>query len=263
MPVYNAEKYIGEAIESILNQTFTDFELIIIDDCSIDKTWGIIKEYAKKDGRIIIFRNENNLGIAGNRNLLISAAKGKYVVWQDPDDISMPCRIEHQYNLMEENGEVGICGGWLQFFDGNGKTSIRKYKEKDAEVRKTIFNFSPVSHGCAIIRKSVFEQTGLYDLNYPLAEDLDMSFRIGKKYKFANLQEVIIKYRQNNGGATFSKLKAMEYCTISMRLRYSDSVHYKMSALDHVYNITQYISALVIPAKLKIYLFNLLRNSRE
>ncbi|MBA4321165.1 MAG: glycosyl transferase, partial [Flavobacterium sp.] len=223
MPAYNAEKYIAEAIESILNQTFKDFEFIIVDDCSTDKTWEIIQEYTKKDERIVALKNEKNLGIAGNRNKLIGMAKGKYIVWQDADDISFPERLNHQHCFMEENREVGICGGWLEFFDDSGKTSVRKYKTDDANIRKTIFRFSPVAQPGAIIRKKVIDEVGQYDLNYPPAEDLDMSFRIGKEYKFANLQEAVIKYRENKAGATFSKLKFIELKTISIRLRYMDT----------------------------------------
>ena len=264
MPAYNAEKYIGEAIESILGQSYSDFELIIANDCSTDATLRIIEDYAKKDGRIIPINNEKNLNIALNRSLLISLAKGKYIAWQDADDISLLHRLERQYNLMEENGEVGICGGWLHFFDDKGKiNSIRRYKATDAEVRSTIFRYSPVAQPCAMIRRSILEEIGFYDLHYPPAEDLDMSFRIGKKHKFANLQEVLVKYRENPSGATFTRLSTMEYCTFSIRLRYSDGVHYKMSLFDHIYNITQYISTLVIPPKLKIFLFNFVRNSKK
>ena len=99
MPAYNAEKYISEAIKSILNQTFKDFEFIIIDDGSIDRTWKIIQKYAKKDDRVIALKNEKNLGIAVNRNKLVSMARGKYIIWQDSDDISLPYRIEKQYNF--------------------------------------------------------------------------------------------------------------------------------------------------------------------
>jgi glycosyltransferase involved in cell wall biosynthesis len=263
MPAYNAEKYIAEAIESILNQTFQDFEFIIVDDCSIDNTLKIIEEYAQQDNRIGCFKNEINLGIAGNRNKLVSLAKGKYIVWQDADDISLPYRLEHQYQFMEKNEEVGICGGWLQFFNNRGNISIRKYKEKDEDVRKTIFRFSPVAQPSAIIRKKVIDEVGFYDLHYPPAEDLDMSFRIGKNYKFANLQKVVVRYRESHKGATFTQLKTIELKTFSVRLRHSDNKGYRMSFFDHVYNITQYISMLIIPAKIKIKLFNFIRNSKS
>lgn len=262
MPAYNAEKYIGEAIESILDQTFTDFEFIIIDDCSTDKTWEIIQQYLEKDKRIIAMRNEKNLGIAGNRNKLKKLAKGTYIVWQDADDISMPDRLKHQYEFMEINQVVGICGGWLEFFNDQGKGSVRKYKEKDGDLRKNIFRFSPVAQPGAIIRKSVLDEMGDYDLNYPPAEDLDMSFRIGRKYKFANLQEIVIKYRENNNSATYTKLKVIELETISIRLKYANDKFYKMTTGDHFYSIVQYISVFLIPTKFKISLFNILRNSK-
>ncbi len=263
MPAYNAEKYISEAIESILNQTFKDFEFIIVEDCSTDRTWEIIQDYAKKDEKIIIFKNKKNLGIAGNRNKLIGLAKGKYIVWQDADDVSLPYRLKDQFNFMEKNKDVGICGGWLQFFNEKGDLGIRKYKKSDKDVRKTIFRFSPVSQPSAIVKKEAIDKAGLYDLNYPPAEDLDMSFRIGKKYKFANLQKVLIKYRESPSGATFTHLRTIEMKTFSVRLRHSDNKNYKMSLLDHIYNIFQYISMLILPAKLKIWLFNLLRNSKR
>jgi glycosyltransferase involved in cell wall biosynthesis len=263
MPAYNTEKYVGEAIESILNQSFSSFEYIIIDDHSSDKTWDVISEYAQRDPRIIPIRNECNLGIAGNRNKLLSLAKGKYVVWQDADDVSLPYRLEHQYGFMEKNEDVGICGGWLQFFNHTGDTSIRKYKEKDEDVRKTIFRFSPVSQPSAIIRKKVLDEVGSYDLYYPPAEDLDMSFRIGKNHKFANLQKVVVRYRESYKGATFTQLKTMELKTFSVRLRHSDNKAYKMSFFDHIYNIAQYISMLILPAKIKIKLFNFIRNSKS
>jgi len=262
MPAYNAEKFIGVAIESILNQSLRDFEFIIIDDCSTDRTWEIIQKYKEKDSRITAIKNEENLGIAGNRNKLKKLAKGIYIVWQDADDISMPDRIKHQYEFMEANEQVGICGGWLEFFNDKGQSSVRKYKEKDEGLRKNIFRFSPVAQPGAIIRKNIFDEMGDYDLNYPPAEDLDMSFRIGRKYKFANLQEIVIKYRENDKSATFTRLKTIELKTISIRLKYAGDKFYKMTAGDNFYSIMQYISVFIIPTKFKIFLFNFLRNSK-
>lgn len=259
-PAYNTEKYVSEAIESILNQTLGNFEYIIIDDCSTDDTWKIIQEYAKKDARIIALKNEKNLGIAGNRNRGLREAKGKYIVWQDADDISIPQRIEHQYNFMEKNPQVGILGGYLQFFNENGNLSIRKYRPDDASLRKTIFRYSPVAQPSAIVRKKCFDEFGMYDLEMPPAEDLDMSFRIGSKYKFANLREVLVRYRESSGSATFTKLKKIELNTINIRKKYSKGYGYKMSLSDKIYNFLQYLSIYVIPPRIKIWLFDFMRN---
>ena len=111
MPAYNAEKYIAEAIESILNQTYENFELIIADDASTDKTWSIICNYNNNDKRIVAVRNNKNLYIAGNRNKLVSLARGKYIAWQDADDISYRKRLERQVNLWKKTRMLGFVGG--------------------------------------------------------------------------------------------------------------------------------------------------------
>lgn len=263
MPAYNAEKYIAESIESILNQTFQDFELIIIDDCSSDNTWNIMQEYAKKDDRINIFKNEKNLGIGGNRNRLINLARGKYIVWQDNDDISLPERVEKQYTYMEENIGVGILGGYLQLFNEKENLSVRKYATDDGSLRKTIFRYSPVAQPATMIRRSCFDEVGGYDFANPLIEDIDMSFRIGSKYKFANLPEIIIKYRQNENSVTFTRLKTMELNTLKIRKKYVKNFGYEATIFDKIYNLMQYISIFIIPPRMKIRLFNLIRNSKE
>ncbi len=260
-PAYNAEQYIRTAIESILNQSFTDFEYIILDDASTDSTWEVIQEYAKKDKRIRIVRNKKNMYIAGARNMLIKEAKGKYIVWQDADDISLPNRIEHQYQFMEKHPEVGIVGGFLEFFGVEGVRGTRKYAAEDISLRKNIFKISPVAQPASMIRREVYEKVGAYDLRFPPAEDLDMSFRIGKYYKFANLQEVVLQYRENLTSATFTRLKKIEKTSIGIRYYYRNDPAYSISFVDKVYNLLHYFSIFLIPPRIKIWLFNRIRNS--
>jgi len=263
MPAYNAEKYIGNSIESILNQTFKDFELIISDDASTDKTWDIIKKYKQKDGRIVVTRNAKNRYIAENRNRLIKLAKGKYIAWQDADDISDSNRIQKQYEFMEKNPKIGIVGGYLEFFDDRRVTGIRKYAESDKELRKTIFRFSPIAQPTAMIRKKCFNELGLYNPQYPPAEDIDMSFRIGSKYKFANIPQVTLKYRIHPLSATYTKLRKIELSTITVRNKFKNSHHYHMSFPDLVYNILHLISVFIVPSRLKIALFIFIRNTSK
>ncbi len=261
-PAYNVEQYISETIESILSQTFSDFEFIILDDGSTDNTFEIATEYAKKDSRIKVFKNEKNLGIAGNRNKLLTLAKGEYVAWQDSDDISLPFRLEKQVKILDKNKDIGIVGGGLQLFNEKGDLSKRLFSEQDEELRKKIFRYSPVAQPSAMIRKEVFDKVGNYDLKMPPAEDLDMSFRIGMFYKFANVPEIVVKYREHDKSATFTKLKTIETNTIGMRLIYGNTKAYKMTFVDEMYNLCQYISIFLIPTKLKIWLFNIIRNTK-
>lgn len=261
-PAYNAEKYIEESVESILNQTFTDFELIVIDDCSTDKTWEIIQKYAGKDKRVVAVKNEKNLGIAGNRNKGLSLARGEYIVWQDADDISLPGRIEKQYMFLESHLDTGIVGGFLQFFSDDGTSSgVRKYHADDADLRKRIFRYSPVAQPASMIRKRCLNEVGEYDLKYPPAEDIDMSFRVGMRHKFANLQEVVLKYREHPNSATFTRLKKIELSTMEIRRKYSKGFGYKMTVFDIVYNIAQFISIFIVPPRVKIWLFDKIRNN--
>ncbi|NJD52501.1 MAG: glycosyltransferase [Candidatus Methanoperedens sp.] len=261
MPVYNAELYLKEAIESILNQTFEDFEFIIVDDASTDSSYKIIKEFSKKDDRIIILRNENNLGIAETRTKGTKYARGKYIAVADADDISTLKRFEKEYNYLEKHRDCGVVGGFIQLFDSDsGKIiGVRKYYEDDTNLRKRLFLYCPIAQPVCMIRKEVFNNIGYYDPKYPPAEDLDLWFRIGTQYKFANIQEILLKYRVHKQSATISKIQNMEAMTIEIRKKYSNGYGYSMTLFDKIYNIVISMTYFV-PYKVKIQIFNHIRN---
>lgn len=261
MPAYNSEKYIATAIQSILNQSFADFEFIIVDDASTDKTFEIITQLAATDSRIVMMRNESNQGISKNRNKLISLARGEFIAWQDSDDIAKPDRIAKQVAFMEQHSRVGICGGYVEFFnDRVGHRSIRKYDETDKDLRKKIFRFSPVAQPAAMIRKEVFTTVGNYNEDLAVAEDIDMSFRIGTNYKFGNVPDVVLEYRQHQSSATFKKLKNMEKITLNVRRKFSKNGAYHVSPVDILYNVVQFLTLYIFPATIRVKLFNFLRN---
>lgn len=119
MSVYNDEKYIAKAIDSILTQSFSNFELIICDDYSTDRSSNIIEKYVKQDNRIVFFKNEKNLGLATSLNRCIERAKGKYIARMDSDDISLPNRFEVEYNYLEDNSDIVVVGCKCQCIDEN------------------------------------------------------------------------------------------------------------------------------------------------
>ena len=260
MPAYNAEKYIAESIESILNQTFTDFELIIVDDASKDSTWEIINRYSEKDTRIKAYRNEENIGVTKNRNSLIKKALGDYVAWQDADDISHPSRLELQHNFMQDNNNIGICGGYLEFFNQNGTIFIQKYDEKDVELRKKIFRYSPVSQGVSMIRKNVFLFTGLYNEQLDQAEDLEMTFRIGSRYEFANIPLILLKYRKHTESISSKSILKNIKSTVKVRFNAVESYGYKMCLRDKIINhLTLLFSYIPLSSETINYLFKVYR----
>jgi len=118
MPVYNTEKFVAEAIESILAQTFTDFEIIIIDDCSTDKSWQIIQDFSEKDQRIVTIQNSENQGLARSLNKGLKIAKGQFIARMDADDISMPQRFEIQLDFLKNHPDVGVVGSTVKFIHG-------------------------------------------------------------------------------------------------------------------------------------------------
>ena len=259
----NAQDYIGQAIESILSQSFKNFEFLIIDDASSDRTWEIILTYQKKDERIKAFKNNNQEGISKNRNKLVLMASGKYIAWQDADDISLPARIEKQVEFMDANPLVGICGGWLDFFNGKKSNGIRKYPASDEILRKNIFRFSPVAQPASIIKKKALLESGKYNEDLVVAEDLDMSFCIGQRYKFANIQEVILRYRQSDSSITKRKLRQLELNTLKIRFNFFKDKNYHFSLVDFGCNIGQFLTLYLMPVKFRICLFNFFRNNKK
>lgn len=260
IPAYNAEEYLDEAIESVLNQTFQDFEVIVIDDCSTDNTWPIIRNFANKDSRVRAYLNTQNLGIAGNRNKGISLATGKYLAWQDADDISLPIRLEKQYKFMESHPEVGIVGGYIELFRGQKTVGIRKYPTDDISLRGCIFRYSPIAQPAAMLRLEALRKVGQYNPKYLAAEDLDMTFRIGEYFKLANLDEIVLRYRESDTSATFTHLKKMELGTLEIRRKYASSSAYKIVLGDRIYNLLHFMSVWIVPSRVKIRLFNWWRN---
>ncbi len=261
IPSYNVEKYIQEAVESVLNQNFDGYEIIIVDDCSTDGTWKVLQKY-KSNPKIRLYRNDHNLGISRTRNRLISLSEAKYVVWQDSDDISYPNRLSLQFEFMEQNPDVGISSGSLEFFDESGPLSIRTYFEDDKSARKTIFRYSPVTQGAAIIRRECFDITGIFPMASPVAEDLAMSFQIGTKYKFGNLPQVLVRYRQTPTNVTHTKLRIMEMYSVFLRYVYSKHPAYQPTFFDLLFNVGSYMSIFLIPSSFKIFIFNLVRNRK-
>jgi glycosyltransferase involved in cell wall biosynthesis len=260
--VYNAEKYVSFAIESILNQTFSDFEVIIVDDCSSDASWSICQKYVQQDSRIIAIRNKINLGGCETLNVGLRLVKGKYVARQDNDDWSYEDRLAKQFHFMEAHPDVGIVGGSMEIIDETEKIiAKRSYNLTNKAIRKKIFQYSPFAHPLVMIRKSILDSVGYYNCEFAPADDYDLYFRIGKISDFANLNDILLKYRVVSTSLTNTRTKKMELATIKIRKNYQNDPCYEASLFDKIYNIVHLISIYVIPPNIKIYLFNLIRNS--
>ena len=193
MPVYNAAPYLAEAVESILSQTLTDFEFLVVDDGSTDDSVEILRQY--NDPRIRIIRNLGNLGIARALNRGLEEAAGRYVARMDADDISRPGRLARQLAFMEANPATGLCGSWVRFFPYPERYTW-KLPATSAEIRCRQFHTVGVAHPTVFFRRELFARHGLtYDPAYPLLEDYELWGRALRHTEFANIQEVLLDYR--------------------------------------------------------------------
>lgn len=193
MSVYNGEKYLAEAIESILNQTYKNFEFIIVNDGSSDKSIDIIKEYMTKDNRVVLIDRENK-GLPYSLNEGISKAKGEYIARMDADDISLPDRFEKQMDYMQKN-EIDICGCSIQLFNDAKKFDIWHYPIKDSEIRFLLLVNSAFAHPSIMFKKSIFE-TYQYDIKFKSAQDYKLWTQIAlSNLKMGNIDEVLVLYR--------------------------------------------------------------------
>lgn len=260
MPVYNCEKYLGLAIQSILDQTFKDFEFIIVDDCSTDKSWKIIKKYAAADKRIIILRNKKNLRTTKTLNSGLWKALGKYVARMDADDWSYPDRLQKQFNFMENHPEAGVSGGAIEVCNRNLKVlNVRRYPLNDTLARKIIFHYSPFAHPATIWRRDLLEKVGGYNENFPLTQDYELYFRIGKICKFGNLPDILLKLRTHDDSSSIIRGRYQEQFALYTRIKAYLELGYDMTFYDKLYTFLQIISMLVIPPKIKFWIFNLIR----
>ncbi|HMM19582.1 MAG TPA: glycosyltransferase [Selenomonadales bacterium] len=192
MSVYNGEAFLREAVESILNQTFQDFEFLIINDASTDASRDIILSY--NDSRIRLIENEINLGLTKSLIKGIDLAKGDYIARMDCDDISLPIRLEKQIAFMEDNVNIGVCGTWAEVFGLSEETW--KYPTDHDEIKITLLFHNVIIHSSVIWRKALLEEHGLsYNSNFSKAQDYELWVRCSKLIKLANIPEALIRYR--------------------------------------------------------------------
>lgn len=209
LPVYNGEKYLQETMQSILGQSYTDFEFLIVDDGSFDESLDIVRSF--QDPRIRVLKNPERLKLAGALNRGMGEAKGKFIARMDADDIALPQRLEKQVAFMERYPEVGVCGTAIEFFGKGVKARVNIYPA-DAERIKAYALFDcPFCHPAVMIRKNLFLENKLhYDGSYYPTEDYELWARATALFPTANLDEVLLRYRIHGASMTGSDWEQMD-----------------------------------------------------
>jgi O-antigen biosynthesis protein len=196
MSVYNGASHLEESIESILRQTYTDFECVIIDDASTDRTPNILAAYAHKDPRMKLLRNESNLGLTASLNKAIRASVGEYIARMDAGDTSEPTRFEKQVLFLNEHPDHCLVGSWATSIDdaGNGIGAM-EHPTDDKTLRSVLIRYHPFVHSSLMIRRNALDAVGLFDERWKYAQDYDLVFRLLTQGKIANIGERLVSYR--------------------------------------------------------------------
>jgi glycosyltransferase involved in cell wall biosynthesis len=206
MPVYNAEKYLKEAIESIINQTYSNWELIILNDKSTDSSKAIIESYLVKDSRIIFINKETNVGPANLRNEGFELARGTYIALLDADDIAKPTRFEKQINVMKNNTEIGVCGTWFKTFGEKEKSKIIKHPEMHNQIKVKFLIDCTIGNSTALFKKNILENIR-YDKEYVPVEDYHLWSQLIAKNQFYIIQEALVDYRIHDSNISQTKIE--------------------------------------------------------
>jgi len=205
--VRNGERYLPETIDSIINQTYQDWEYIIVDDSSTDATVKIIQEYQNKDNRIKLIQLDENIGPYGAANVGLKQSNGRYIVRTDGDDISFPNRIEKQINFLKSNSKIRACATYAQRIDATSTVlgnSIVKSTLTSGSIKWSLFLRCPLVHSTACVEKEVFDEMGGYETSFA-AQDYRMWCYLARRGIVAQIPEILVYFRITPTGISLSK----------------------------------------------------------
>ncbi len=216
MPVFNGERFLREAVESVLAQSFTDFEFIIIDDGSTDGTAAMLDSYARSDPRVRVYHQENK-GLVESLNRGCGLAQGKYLAIMHADDLAVRNRLRWQIEFMERHADIGVVGGAAETIDSTGRALTCLHPPLDDEdIKNALLHYNPMAHPTVVMRKETFVSVGGYRRFFP-AEDYDMWLRIAERWRLANLEAVVLRYRIHPNQASNQKRTQETLCTLAAR----------------------------------------------
>lgn len=204
MSVYNGQTYLREAVDSILNQTFCDFEFIIINDGSADGTADILQHY--DDERIRLVDNEENIGLTRSLNKGLELARGEHIARMDGDDIALPDRLEKQVHLLDEHLSVGlVSSSYIKINAAGEEIGFQKVRTTNDEIKKVLLRSNSFCHPSSMFRKKCIERVGAYREKLKVAQDYDLWLRIAEQFEVANIEEPLCKWRVRSDSISAAK----------------------------------------------------------
>lgn len=206
MPVFNGEAYLAEAVESVLSQTLADLELVVVDDGSTDGSHAILEGFVRKDPRVRLIANEENLGLSAARNRGWRAARASYVAWLDADDVALPDRLFRQVELLDAHPTVAVVGGATIIIDATGRhISTMRFPTTSRAIRSTLRRHNCLAQSSITLRRAALEEVGGY--RFDQAEDYDLWLRISERFDLVSFADPVTLYRLHPGQLSLSALE--------------------------------------------------------
>ncbi len=217
MPVRNGERHLAEAVESILGQSFRDFEFIIVDDASTDGTWGILEKYAAADSRVRLLRHKA-ANYLGAMNACCQAGRGRYIARMDADDVSFPDRLERQVREMENRPEIAVLGGNAILIDDQGRHFGMMGSPTDNDrLQAKLLRCNCFVHPTTMVRREAMEAVGWFRPCFATSQDYDLWLRISERFQLAGLGQPVLYRRYHPTQVGFTKMVTQVTCSLSAR----------------------------------------------
>ncbi len=260
MPVWNAATYLPAAIESILSQTFTRFEFIIIDDASTDDSWKIIKKYTRLDKRIRAYKNKINLGVSLTSNIAIAHARCQYLARMDADDISVSNRLEKQLTYLQKHKKTVLVGGQCTLVnEQNQVIGTKSFPTNPQKVKNMMFWAVPTQQGYMMVNRSLLpKKFNWYEPSKRSAEEVDLYFQLIKYGDITNLPDNLYFYRQVEGSLSRLNPKKTFALTLQSRLLALKN-GYQPTFLSILINLAQIFAISILPSNTIYHLWYLVR----
>ena len=248
LPVKDGERYLNEALDSIITQTYTNWEMIIVDDGSRDKTPYILKEYKSRDKRVSIITNKRSMGISKALNKGVKKAHGSFLARMDADDISYPNRLERQAQFLLKHKEIIAIGTQCDIIDAEGrKTSVKKFPLSHEEIYNAVFRFNPLQHPTLMINRVLLPRKFIFYDILDGAEDLNLLFKLFLYGKVANMDQSLLAYRIHGENSSFKKIKHIYRQALEARIHGILRYGYRPSIISIFSTCIQTILVLILP----------------
>lgn len=253
MSVYNHPKRIKKTVDSVLKQSFKNFEFIIVNDGSTEDVDSILNHYAKKDKRIKLIKNKKNFGLTKSLNKALKKSRGTYIARIDSGDICKKYRLKLQKEFLDKNPDYAIVGSFIKIINEGGKKIGKTiYPVEDYQIKNALIRTNPFCHSTWMLRKKVLNEMGFYNSEFKYTQDYELLLRVGSKYKLKNLNEFLVDYLYDAKGISIS-FKRKEQDRFALRARYLALTKYNYSK-KHWFDFLIAFAEYLIPFKIKILL---------